>query len=83
MARPPLKVIVWEDAYNGNHSWIDVDSIPEHVAPLLVTTVGFEVRRDSERVTLVMSYGDTRDAPTCCDLFTIPLGMIRRERTVR
>jgi hypothetical protein len=83
MARPPLKLIEWEDAYNGNHSWIEVETIPEHVEPLVVTTVGFELRRDAERVTLAMSYGCSREEPTCSDLFTIPLGMIRKERTLR
>lgn len=81
--RPPLKLISWEDAFNGNHSWIEASSIPEHVEPLLITTVGFELRRDEHRVTLAMSYGDSREEPTCCDLFTIPLGMIRRERVLR
>ena len=80
---PPLKLIVWEDAYNGNHDWIDVDSIPEKVAPLIIRTVGFEVRRDDERVTLAMSYGNSRDDPTCADLFTIPVGMIRKERALK
>lgn len=83
MARPPLKLIEWEDAYNGNHDWIDVETVPENVAPLIVTTVGFEVRRDDDRVTLAMSYGDSRDEPTCCDLFTIPRAMIRREKVLR
>lgn len=83
MARPPLKLIEWEDAYNGNHDWLTVESIPESVEPLLLTTVGFELRRDKERVTLSMSYGCSREKPTCADLFTIPIGMIRRERTLR
>jgi hypothetical protein len=83
MTRPPLKLIEWEDAYNGNHDWIKASSIPDEDEPLLVTTVGFEIRRNAERVTLAMSYGATRDEPTCCDLFTIPVGMIRKERTLR
>jgi len=81
--KPPLKLIEWEDAYNGNHGWLDVGTIPEKVEPLIVTTVGFELRRDDKRVTLAMSYGDSRDDPTCCDLFTIPIGMIRKERKLR
>lgn len=80
---PPLKLIEWEDAYNGNHDWIDIETIPETVAPLVITTVGFELRRDRERVTLAMSYGSSREEPACCDLFTIPIGMIRKERTLR
>lgn len=83
MSRPPLKLIEWEDAYNGNHDWIDPRTIPEHVEPLLVSTVGFELRRDDKRVTLAMTYGDSREQPTCCDLFTIPIAMIRKERTLR
>lgn len=81
--RPPLKLIEWEDAYNGNHDWIDAGTIPEKVEPLIIRTVGFEIRRDERRVTLAMSYGDSREEATCCDLFTIPTGMIRRERTLR
>lgn len=83
MPRPPLKLIEWEDAYNGNHEWIEAATIPAKVKPLIVTTVGFELRRDKKRVTLAMSYGDSRDEPTCADLFTIPLAMIRRERALR
>lgn len=80
--RPPLKVIEWEDAYNGNHSWIDPDTIPDKMQPMTITTAGFEVRRCKERVTLAMSWGDDGD-PTCCDLFTIPVAMIRKERVIR
>jgi hypothetical protein len=80
--RPLLKMIVWEDAFNGDHGWLEVADIPE-VEPLLITTVGFEIRRDAHRVTLAMSYGDSRDKPTCCDLFTIPVGMIRKEKTLK
>jgi hypothetical protein len=83
MARPPLKLIEWEDAYNGDHKWLAVDAIPDHVEPIVVRTVGFELRRDDKRVTLAMSYDDSRTEPKCCDLFTIPLGMIRRERILR
>lgn len=83
MARPPLKLIEWEDAYNGNHDWIQVDTIPEGVGPLILTTVGFEIQRDAEHVTLAMSYGDSQDDPTCCDLFTIPIALIRREKVLR
>lgn len=83
MPRPPLKLIEWEDAYNGNHDWIEVETIPEKVRPLIITTVGFELRRDEERVTLAMSYGDSRDESTCCDLFTIPIAMIRHEKVLR
>lgn len=83
MSRPPLKLIEWEDAFNGNHHWIEVGTIPDEVEPLTLTTVGFELRRNSERVTLAMTYGSSRDEPTCCDLFTIPVAMIRKERTLR
>jgi hypothetical protein len=83
MPRPPLKLIEWEDAYNGNHNWIDVATIPEAVEPLIITTVGFELKRNAERVTLAMSCGHSREEPTCCDLFTIPVAMIRKERVLR
>lgn len=83
MPRPPLKLIEWEDAYNGNHDWIDVASIPDEVDPMIIRTVGFELRRDGGRVTLAMSYNDSREEQTCSDLFTIPVDMIRKERTLR
>lgn len=83
MPRPSLKLIEWEDAYNGNHEWIEAGTIPNKVKPLIISTVGFELRRCKKRVTLAMSYGDSRDEPTCSDLFTIPLTMIRRERVLR
>lgn len=83
MPRPLLKLIEWEDAYNGNHDWIDLATVPDEVEPMVIRTVGFELRRDSERVTLAMSYNDSCEEPTCVDLFTIPIGMIRKERTLR
>lgn len=83
MPRPPLKLIEWEDAFNGNHEWVAAEDVDNPVAPLVVTTVGFEIRRDDKRVTLAMSYEQSRDRPKCCDLFTIPVGMIRREKVLR
>lgn len=84
MTRPPLKLIEWEDAYNGNHDWFTLDSLPKAVAPVIVSTIGFEVQRNADRATLAMSYRDDRDdGPYACDLFTIPLAMIRKERTLR
>jgi len=84
MARPPLKLVEWEDAYNGNHDWFDVSSLPdEDVNPVVVITVGFELQRSEDRLTLAMSYQDSRDEPQACDLFTIPVAMIRKERTLR
>lgn len=84
MGRPPLKLIEWEDAFNGNHNWFDVATLPEDdVNPIIITTVGFELLRTKYRVTLAMSYEESRDGPRACDLFTIPRGMIRRERTLR
>ena len=83
MKRPPLKLIVWEDAFNGNHSWFKTSELPAEVTPLLVTTVGFELARTAERVTLAMSYQDSREEPQACDLFTIPVAMIQSERKLR
>lgn len=85
MVTPRLVLVEWEDAYSGNHEWIDVDTIPENVAPLLIKTVGFVVRRDRQRVTLAMSIGSSDDEErddTCCDLFTIPRVLIRSERVL-
>lgn len=83
--RPPLKLIEWEDAYNGNHDWFALDTMPEAVDPYVVVTVGWEVQRNAERVTLAMSYVPEQheNGPRACDLFTIPVGMIRREKTLR
>lgn len=83
MSRPPLLLIEWEDAFNGNHEWTWRDEVPKAVAPLIVHTVGFLVQRDNERVTLAMSWEHSRDHPKICDLFTIPAGMVRRETTLR
>lgn len=76
----PLKLIEWHDAHNGNHSWFDSESLPEKVELYLVQTIGFEVQRNNESVTLAMSVSD-RD--TLCDLFTIPRAVIVREQTFR
>ena len=75
-----LLLIEWEDAFNGNHSWFELDSAPTDPEPVLVKTVGFELVRTKERVTLVMSVGDNGNA---CDAFTIPVGMIRKEMVLR
>lgn len=88
MTRPPLKLIEWEDAYNGNHDWFRLDTLPDAVAPVIVSTVGFEVQRNADRVTLAMSYRGKHadhddDDANACDLFTIPVGMIRKEKVLR
>lgn len=71
--------VVWEDAFNGNHVWFDLDSAPTDPEPVLVTTVGFELTRTPERLTLLMSVADNG---TGCDAFTIPTGMIRSEKAL-
>lgn len=82
MSGPPLKLIEWEDAFNGDHAWTSLDEL-EPSEPLLIQTVGFEIRRDKARVTLAMSHGASRSPETVCDLFTIPLAMIRSERKLK
>lgn len=79
----PLKLIEWEDAYSGNHEWFSLKLLPEAVSPLIVTTVGFEIQRNAERVTLAMCLDHNEDDLKACDLFTIPVGMIRREKELR
>lgn len=79
MTSRPLLLIVWEDAFNGNHSWFELESAPTDPEPVLVSTVGYELARTPERVTLVMSVADNG---TACDAFTIPAGMIRSETTL-
>jgi hypothetical protein len=84
MKRPPLKLIEWEDAYNGNHGWRKVSSFGDMAGEAcIMRTVGFELARNEQRVVLSMSIGDIEDDPTCCDLFTIPVAMIRKERTLK
>lgn len=84
MKRPPLKLIEWEDAYNGNHGWCDPEGLPAEPPSHIVHTLGFEIRRTPDRVVLAMSWhSDDEGGPaSVCDLFTIPVGMIRRERTL-
>lgn len=79
MKKRPLLLVEWEDAFNGNHVWFDVDSAPTDPEPVIVTTVGFELSRTKKRLTLVMSVADNH---TACDAFTIPVGMIRKQRVL-
>lgn len=82
MKRPPLVLVEWEDAYNGNHSWFELDSMPRSPKPVIVQTVGFEVRSNKRRLTLVSSLQTkNRDKQHACDVFVIPAGMVRK-RTV-
>lgn len=76
----PLKLIEWYDAYNGNHSWFDADTMPEEIRPFTVQTIGFEVQRTDAYITLAMSVSD-RD--NLCDLFNIPLAVVVREQAFR
>lgn len=78
--RYPLKLIEWQDAFNGNHQWFSSDELPEEVTPLTLQTIGFEVRRSKTSVTLAMSVSDRG---SLCDLFTIPLAVVVREQTFR
>ncbi len=80
--KPPLKFIEWEDAYNGNHEWCRMGVLKDK-SPLIIRTVGFEVARSKKRVTLAMSYHDDGPEPAICDLFTIPVSCIRKERTLK
>lgn len=76
----PLKLIEWLDAHNGNHDWFFADTMPDRVRLYVVQTIGFEVQRNEESVTLAMS---VTNRGSLCDLFTIPRGMIVREQTFR
>lgn len=76
----PLKLIEWHDAFNGNHAWCTPESLPDKAALVVVQTLGFEVKRNDESVTLAMSVSDHG---RLCDLFTIPLAAIVREQTFR
>lgn len=85
MKRPPLKLIQWADAFNGDHAWTEEEDIPEEIDPLIISTTGFEIRRSEELVTLAMSWHPRTDGEGAhvCDLFHIPISQIRRERTIR
>lgn len=76
----PLKLIEWNDAYSGDHAWFPADDLPQEDKPHKVQTMGFEVKRTDQHVTLAMSCADNGNL---CDLFTIPLVMIIREQTFR
>lgn len=81
----PLKLIIWEDAYNGDHEWFSLDDVPEEIEPMIMQTVGFELRRNEHRVMLCMSYGQqesNNDTSQACDIFCIPIGMIIEEKTL-
>lgn len=83
-AKYPFKLIEWHDAYNGNHAWFDADTMPEEMSPAVVQTVGFEVQRTETQVTLSMSLATMPcGKQDLCDLFTIPLAVVVREKTFR
>lgn len=76
----PLKLIEWNDAFNGDHIWLDAEQLPEEPEPVIVQTIGFEVRRTDTYVTLAMSQASNGHL---CDLFHIPLAIVVREQTFR
>lgn len=76
----PLKLIEWHDAYSGDHAWFHADNLPTEDRPHSIITLGHEVRRTDQHVTLAMSASENG---MLCDLFTIPLAMIVREQTFR
>lgn len=80
MQKYPLKLIEWHDAYSGNHTWFNVDQLVVEDKAHIILTMGFEIMRTSNHITLAMSCTDNGQL---CDLFTIPLGMIVREQTFR
>lgn len=82
MIKPPLKLVRWMDAFNDDHDWVELKAVPEIQTPIIVSTVGFEIRRDDKYVVLCMSYHEAKESPVVCDLFTIPLAMIIDERVI-
>lgn len=83
MSRPPILLVEWIDAHNGNHEWVTLESVPAEITPLVVNTVGVEIRRDEKHLTLSMTYADSRDEVQVCDLFTIPVSTIVKEVVLR
>ncbi len=82
--RPPLVLVEWEDSYNGDHSWFDLDEMPKEPIPAILFTTGFLVRECKKRITLVMSYQcDDHDGVRACDVFVIPKGCIRKRTVLR
>lgn len=79
-AKYPLKLITWHDAYNGNHDWFKAEKLSTKDDPYVVKTLGFEVLRTENHVTLAMSVTDNDNI---CDLFTIPLAIVVKEQTFR
>jgi hypothetical protein len=83
VARPPLKLIEWEDSFNGNHRWTPLSELVGGADPFLIQTIGFEIARNEGRVTLAMNMQSEGDDPDVLDVMTIPLSLIRRERVLR
>jgi len=75
----PLVLVEWEDAFNGNHDWFRLDTLPDAVEPLIVQTTGFLVQSNRERITLAQSFSDT----SACNLWTIPRAMVRSLTKIR
>lgn len=75
----PLKLIEWEDAFNGDHNWVKPENLDLNKT-MIVQTVGFEIERTDRHVILAGSVSDQSDM---CDLFTIPLTLVLREQTFR
>lgn len=75
----PLKLIEWEDAFSGDNGWLDLASIKQPTA-LIVVSVGFEISREDGRVTLAQSRNNEDRGG---NFITIPVAMIRREKTLR
>jgi hypothetical protein len=74
-----LVLIEWEDAYTGNHDWFKLNTLPDAVQPVMVVTAGFVVLEDEERVTLAQTFSHNSGA----NLWTIPVGMIRKRTHLR
>lgn len=85
MTRPPLVLLEWEDAFNGNHSWSDMDELPKEFRPVIIETVGFEIHRNAKRTTLAMTFQseDGERISRSLDLMTIPAGCIRKRKVLR
>jgi hypothetical protein len=75
---PVLVLVTWNDAYNGDHGWIDADELPEAIEGCRVRTAGWLVQESPAAIRVAMSMAELPSELQLCDLFTIPRGCIQR-----
>lgn len=79
MSRHQAVLVIWEDSYNGDHSWNQLSDLPKDPLAFAIRTLGFIVAENDTHLQLCMSISDPDEDGDrqICDLFTIPKGCIR------